>query len=211
MAELDNYFPRWRQSLTASIYKGRSKPQSKYFQFANLSLEGFAQNRTLVFRGFNHDSDDLLAITDTRSTKYKELIAHPFAQIAWYFEASREQYRINCNVKLLDSTSDNQHIREKIWAELSENAKSQFYWPSPLDPFNTKNEALFDIDISKQDIKQAPSTFTVLFLQADYVDYLDLKTRPQTREIYKRHEATQREEKVSEANHEVWCWSRVNP
>lgn len=211
MSELDNYFPRWRQSLTASLYKGRSKPQSKYFQFANLSLKGFAQNRTLVFRGFNHDSNDLLAITDTRSAKYKELSTHPFAQIAWYFETSREQYRINCTVKLIDSISDNQHLREKIWSELSENAKSQFYWPSPLDGFNTKDEALFDIDVSKEDSKHIPPTFTVLLLQADYVDYLDLKTRPQTREVYKRDEVIDREENVSEPNHEVWCWSRVNP
>jgi pyridoxamine 5'-phosphate oxidase len=197
-------FPRWRQSLARSLHVHRSKPESKFFQAASVVVtqgtnDLTVENRTLVFRGFEEDSDNLLAITDTRTDKYTQWQQTPQSQICWYFAKTREQYRISSTVCLVgpkryDSDDINKDIRLKVWEGLSEKAHAQFLWPTSKKALG-KNDAQFT-----NNDNNIPDTFAVVIFKPIYVDYLNLTTAPQTRELHSIINDTGK-----------WVCERVNP
>ncbi|MFT6267601.1 MAG: PPOX class probable FMN-dependent enzyme [Alphaproteobacteria bacterium] len=213
-------FPRWRQSLARSLHVQRSRPESKFFQVANAYLSTKSQhagdivveNRTMVFRGFGENSHTLLAITDDRSDKITQWQQTQNAQLCWYFTKTREQYRISAKVSLIDKNGlyfDNmdsqndefyrtltkdtslQASRAILWSNLSDKAKAQFYWPAPKEPVHIA-------DLNNEVTSEIPDSFVVVCFQPFYVDYLNLTTDPQTREIH-------------EFNETKWVYEAVNP
>lgn len=217
-------FPRWRQSLARSLHVQRSKPESKFFQVANAYVSNKLQNgsdivvenRTMVFRGFAQDSHTLLAITDDRSDKVGQWQQSQNSQLCWYFTKTREQYRISAKVLLigksgllLESSSTLKDQLDKnlptdssllarrnlLWSNLSGKAKAQFYWPTPKE-----NVLPVEASIKTDDGEAAeiPENFIAICFQPFYVDYLNLTTDPQTREI---HEFTD----------DSWKYKAVNP
>lgn len=197
-------FPRWRQSLARSLHVHRSKPESKFFQAASVGViqgtnELTVENRTLVFRGFDDDSNNLLAITDIRTDKYTQWQQNPQSQICWYFAKTREQYRISSAVYLVgpnnyDSDDINKNLRLKVWQNLSEKARAQFLWPAPKETLSVK-----DVQLTKDD-NNIPDTFIVVIFRPISVDYLNLTTAPQTRELHKVNKDTMK-----------WVYDSVNP
>jgi len=193
--------PKWRESLAKSLDAHCKEPESKFFQVANISIdestnELSVENRTLVFRGFAENS--ILAITDNRTDKYKQWLKNPQSQICWYFTKTREQYRITSSVVLVGQNSNeskdvNSSIRVNVWAYLSEKAKGQFLWPSPKQ---TIGESPSQISVNENNI---PETFTVLIFNPNAVDYLNLTTEPQSREIHSFCENTGK-----------WAYKNVN-
>lgn len=208
-------FPRWRQFLAQSLHSQHRKPESRFFQVANAYItydsrdetspgQLAVNNRTMVFRGFA-DNNVLLAITDSRSDKYAKWQQNSNSQICWYFTATREQYRISANVVLVSSSIDTPEnsqdyvsSRSRIWDDLSDNAKEQFFWSTPKIPISNLNEAAekptqFTPQRNSKDIgkyEEIPDNFVLVVFEPDYVDYLNLTTIPQTREInsYKQNE-----------------------
>ena len=209
-------FPSWRQSLARSLHVSRSKPEAKFFQAANAYLPGdnldgknvIVENRTMVHRGFVDNTQTLLAITDIRSDKVFGWQLSASTQLCWYFTKSREQYRISANVFLIGSKgfiTNNVHatnsmwmseeeaskIRSTVWSNLSEKSKSQFYWPAP-------KHALGQSVAETEEKNIIPTTFCVVCFDPYYVDYVNLTTEPQTREIHQLLDAK-------------WTHSTVNP
>lgn len=197
-------FPRWRQSLARSLHVHRSKPESKFFQAASICISQGAnkltvENRTLVFRGFEEDSNNLLAITDRRTDKYTQWQQSPQSQICWYFAKSREQYRITSIVRLIgpeghDTNDINTNIRVKVWQSLSEKAQAQFLWPSPKEAVGINDAQVI------RDDNNIPNTFVVVIFKPISVDYLNLTTAPQTRELHSISDDTRK-----------WIYNSVNP
>ena len=197
-------FPKWRQSLEISLHVHRSKPESKFFQAASISItegsnELVVENRTLVFRGFDENSNSLLAITDIRADKFIQWQRKPQSQICWYFAKTREQYRVSSIVYLIGPANHqrddkNKGIRLKVWESLSEKAKGQFVWPTPkADLLNN------EVHIGNDD-NNIPDTFVVLMFKPISVDYLNLTMTPQTRELHSIHKQTSQ-----------WIYNCVNP
>ncbi|MGB3725955.1 MAG: pyridoxamine 5'-phosphate oxidase [Glaciecola sp.] len=205
-------YPLWRQRLVRSLHLSRAKPESRFIHVANVDQQGFAQNRTMVFRGFQDESLNLLAITDIRSDKVIQWHGHPYAHISWYFAKSREQYRLRCDVVLVTQENANSlandklpinktnsirmgfsskgliEQRDKMWNSLSSAAKSQFTWPSPkFAPEDNKlSTELADSEnaLPSSDCVELPhENYALVIFIPRYVDYLDLKTTPQCREI----------------------------
>ena len=227
-------YPLWRQRLVRSLHLSRAKPESRFIHVANVDQQGFAQNRTMVFRGFQDGSLNLLAITDIRSDKVIQWHDHPYAHISWYFSKSREQYRLRCDVEIVtqenanslanhklpfnqtNSTSmgfspkDLMEQRDKMWKSLSSAAKSQFTWPSPkLAPDdNELSTTLAESEntLPNSNFLEFPhENYALVSFIPRYVDYLDLKTTPQCREI---------SQEISDTNsQEQTCWQHasVNP
>lgn len=197
-------YPRWRQSLARSLHVHRSKVEATFFQVASICInegtnELSVQNRTVVFRGFDDKSSKLLAITDIRTNKYAQWLQRPQSEICWYFAKSREQYRINCGVSLVgpktkDTKTIDSSLRLKVWESLSEKAHSQFLWPTPKEKLS---EAPIHITSDEDNI---PETFVVIVFNPISVDYLNLTTVPQTREIHGISEDTKK-----------WVYTNVNP
>lgn len=208
--------PRWRQSLARSLQDQHGKAESRFFQAASVlgssanapDNDLVIENRTLVFRGFADNNNDILAVTDSRSEKIAQWKEHPQTQICWYFSKSREQYRISATVILLDGQhllsaqeavddiSVYAKLRHKIWNELSDKAKQQFLWPRPKLPVQEANKGL-EYKGNIDDLSGIPRNFTLICFVAHYVDYLNLRTEPQLREIHENHQG-------------IWDYKTVN-
>lgn len=59
----------WRALVLKAAKKNGSVPSAKYVQLATVKPSGRPSNRTIVFRGFLGDGDELTFVTDARSTK----------------------------------------------------------------------------------------------------------------------------------------------
>jgi len=139
-------FPSWRQQLVRSLHLHRSKPEAKYFQVASVTQESLPKLRTMVFRGFEEDNHNLLAVSDIRSEKMLDWKHSPKTELHWYFVKSREQYRLSCNVSViyqqnnaelayfghdLEKGLDLSKLYRKQWQALSNGAQAGFFCPAP--------------------------------------------------------------------------------
>lgn len=172
----------WRSSLSRALHRNRSRAYSRYPQLATIRPDGYPANRTVVFRGFQTDTNCLLFISDRRSDKIQQIDTTPHAELCWYFTQTREQFRISGKIALLDaSISDDAvaQIRQNTWEKLSDNAKQQFSWPHPGKP--RVSEGYETVEFTEQ---SPPETFVVLSFAPEAVDHLELRGEPQNRYQY---------------------------
>lgn len=187
----------WRSPLARALHRNRSRPFSRYFQLATVRSDGTPANRTVVFRGFQPDSNTLLIITDQRSQKIGDLAGQPWAEACWYFTESREQFRLLGQLQLVVQQSPEplQTLRQQVWQGLSAAARSQFSWPHPGQP--RAESSAFEVALPAP--PALPAAFSLLLLVPTRVDHLALRGSPQDRTQY-RLEAD-----------EAWAVEAVNP
>lgn len=193
----------WRSPLSSAIHRNRSKPHSRYFQLATVTPEGYPVNRTVVFRGFLDDEQNelhnaLKIITDLRTAKIEDIRHQAVGEICWYFTKTREQFRLSGNLSLItakDTNTDLQKARQATWHDISDSARSQFAWADPGQP--AADKSAFDVD--SPDPNFPLDTFCLLLLIPQKIDYLQLKSDPQQRRIYKLEEDSS------------WATQLVNP
>ena len=176
----------WRPALTHALQSNRHERHSRYFQLATVRLDGTPANRTVVFRGFLARTNQLQIITDRRSEKITELAKESQAEICWYFTKSREQFRLLGTLSIIDANQiepSRQKAREKVWKELSDNARAQFSWPTPKAP-KTEDNSLFLNTLTLEEQTEPSAFFCLGLLQPTEVDHLQLKTTPQQRHHY---------------------------
>lgn len=206
--EPDNGLPPWRQDLAAALNRNRTDPTSRYLQLATIRTDGAPANRTLVFRGFDDRTGELLMVSDERSSKPAELRAEPRAATAWYFARTREQYRFSGTVRCVLPTDDaTAHAYcQRMWSNLSSAARAQYFWPEPGTPLDEPGAATERSPESQQpsnspyapDARRAPTAdqaeqsdhepppwFLVLALTITEVDHLELRPTPQRRAAYR--------------------------
>jgi len=63
----------WRSPLARALHRNRSKAYSRYPQLATVRPDGRPANRTIVFRDFSPDTNDLQFVTDLRSDKMAQI------------------------------------------------------------------------------------------------------------------------------------------
>ncbi len=175
--------PPWRSLITRALHKNRTLAYSRYVQLATVRENGFPANRTVVFRGFLDDTNQLKFITDIRSEKAEQIAKQPAAEICWYFPNTREQFRISGELILVsaDSHPHLQPARIKMWQELSDAARLQFAWPVPGDMRVQTPEAFTP---PAPDNIQPLENFCLLLLEPVKVDHLELRGEPQNRWVY---------------------------
>ncbi|BBG97673.1 Pyridoxamine 5'-phosphate oxidase family protein [Prunus dulcis] len=142
----------WKQLLLNAMESNAHLKHSSYIQLATIACNGRPSNRTVVFRGFQEDSDKIQINTDGRSRK-----------ICWYFTDSWEQFRINGTVDIIDGSNPDPiklQQREKSWASSSLKSRLQYLGPQPGLP-NLSEEPPKEVSVD-------PSTGPV--------DYLNLKS-----------------------------------
>jgi len=172
----------WRSAIARSLHQNRSHPDSRFFQLATVTPNGQPANRTVVFRGFRDNSDDLQIISDARSEKNHHLQQQPQAEICWYFTKSREQFRFRGIIKVIDSENTAlASLRQTVWENLSDNARLLFAWPHPKAERTAPETTFTEANPSPH---HPPETFTLLLFSPHHVDYLTLKGNPQNRYLY---------------------------
>ncbi|NJR23090.1 MAG: pyridoxamine 5'-phosphate oxidase [Richelia sp. CSU_2_1] len=175
----------WRSLLAGSLHRNRSLVYARYLQLATVRASGRPANRTVVFRGFVENTNQLKFITDLRSQKVQEIDLYPWGEICWYFPKTREQFRIAGRLNLVnagDSDPALQQARQIAWQEISEAARSQFAWPQPGE-----NKAAASVFQQPAPDSIAPlDNFCLLLLEPEQVDFLELRGQPQNRSLYLR-------------------------
>lgn len=191
-------YPIWRQQLVRSFHLHRSKPEAKYFQVASVDQDEKPHLRTMVFRDFVDNCNSFIAITDSRSEKIAHWRDRPESELHWYFAKSREQYRFRCQVALIQITDNDKNVNIigklgmppedakalmiKTWDKLSDSARNSFSAAAP--------KTSLEIDTPEKEHAQQEKRasdvsehFSLVIFEPYAADYLDLKTRPHTRQL----------------------------
>jgi pyridoxamine 5'-phosphate oxidase len=174
----------WRPALARALHLNRSLPYARYFQLATVRTDGRPANRTVVFRGFIPETNQLTVISDRRSQKTQQILQQAAAEICWYFPKTREQFRLLGTLSLVEGNAkeSQKQVYQQTWQSLSDSARAQFYWPTPGEPHDPNQELP-----SPPENQDFPAeSFTVILFEASEVDHLDLRTHPHTRHRYWR-------------------------
>lgn len=177
----------WREPLDRALERHRSQPHSRYFQLATVRSDGHPANRTVVFRGFLGETNQLKMVTDGRSEKAGQIHSQPWGEICWYFSETREQFRIAGQMNLVGATHPDpelQTARSILWQELSDKARQQFLWPHPGTE-RAGGDACATA-FSPTDPTKPEEHFCLLLLEPVMVDRLELTGDPHNRWIYSR-------------------------
>ncbi|WP_026735423.1 Npun_F5749 family FMN-dependent PPOX-type flavoprotein [Fischerella sp. PCC 9605] len=174
----------WRSAIARALHRNRSLIYARYLQLATVRANGRPANRTVVFRSFLEDTNQLKFITDTRSEKADQIQQQPWAEVCWYFPNTREQFRISGCLTLVNSDNSHpvlQQARNNTWQELSDAARLQFAWPYPGKPRVEEQTAFAP---PQPDPIQPLPNFCLLLLDPIQVDHLELRGEPQNRWLY---------------------------
>lgn len=177
----------WRSLLARALHKNRSLPDARYFQLATVRPDGLPANRTVVFRGFLDDTDQLKIITDSRSQKAEQINQNSWGEACWYFPKTREQFRLAGELTLIRAEHPNllfQQARQTTWQDLSDSARLQFAWPHPGEPRIEDGGAFSP---PPPHLEQPLPNFCLLLLDPIQVDHLELRGEPQNRVFYQKN------------------------
>lgn len=177
----------WRSILARALHRNRSLVYARYLQLATVRPDGRPANRTIVFRGFLDDSNQLEFITDDRSEKIVQIQHQPWGEICWYFPNTREQFRLAGLLSLIAADEPNETLRKArstVWQNLSDAARLQFVWPHSGQ--ERSPNANFTPD--PPEAIAPPSNFRLLLLDPTQVDHLELRGEPQNRYKYDKVE-----------------------
>lgn len=191
----------WRQSLAHALYRNRSIAYSRYAQLATVRSDGRPANRTIVFRGFLNDTNQLKFITDDRSDKIEQILQQPWGELCWYFPKTREQFRLFGELAIVNAVEQDIELakaRTAQWQDLSDAARLQFAWPHPSKPRDESTQ----FDVPAPDPNQPPDNFCLLLLNPIQVDHLELRGNPQNRYRY---------EQMQDSDGFKWLNQEINP
>ncbi|CDN14454.1 MAG: pyridoxamine 5'-phosphate oxidase family protein [Richelia sp.] len=180
--------PPWRSLISRALHHNRSLVYSRYLQLATVKKNGRPANRTVVFRGFWGETNQLKIITDSRSQKFTEIQQKSWGEICWYFPKTREQFRLCGEIILVDSNYSElefQTARKSMWQEISDNARIQFAWAAPGE----KRARMEAFSPALPDIIEPLDNFCLLLFDPEQVDHLQLRGEPQNRWLYTKDEA----------------------
>lgn len=187
----------WRSAIAHALHRNRSLVYARYLQLATVRANGHPANRTVVFRGFLADTNQLKFVTDARSDKIDQIQQQPWAEGCWYFPNTREQFRISGYLTLVGSDESHPHLqpaRIATWQELSDPARLQFAWPHPGK--DKADQAAFNPP--PPDPQKPIANFCLLLLEPTQVDHLELRGEPQNRYLYRLED-------------QEWSMQAVNP
>jgi pyridoxamine 5'-phosphate oxidase len=194
----NNQLAPWRSPLSRALHLNRSQPYSRYLQLATVRTDGRPANRTVVFRGFLENTNQLQIITDSRSEKISQIERQPWIEACWYFTKTREQFRLLGKLSVVginDADENLQKARRLVWHNLSDAARSQFAWSAPGQP---KDESSVVSNLSPSS-SESLDNFCLLLLDSERVEHLELRGEPQNRWRYSLDES------------QGWLVEQINP
>ncbi len=188
----------WRSPLAHALEQNRHLAYSRYLQLATVRADGRPANRTVVFRNFLENANQMQMVVDARTQKPEQIDHQPWGEACWYFPDSREQFRLTGLLTLVGANHPDPFLkqaRQTCWQQLSNSARLQFAWPHPGEP---KADATA-FDPLPPDASNPLPHFCLLLLEPVQVDRLELRGEPQNRTLYCRDEA------------QNWSIQEINP
>lgn len=119
-------------------------------------------NRSLIFRSFIDDSHSLVATTDLRSPKVRELReVSNSASICWWMPTPNVQFRIKGTIRVIPSNEKEWDVkREETWEKMSGHLRATFARP------NAPGSPMGDYDQGKDWEETIPASEEVRRLEA---------------------------------------------
>ncbi|KFK37433.1 hypothetical protein AALP_AA4G256400 [Arabis alpina] len=191
----------WKQLLFTAIEANSHLNHSSYLQLATIGVNGRPSNRTVVFRGFEENSDMIRINTDLRSRKIEELKHCPFSEICWYFSDTWEQFRINGRIEVIDASNPDQtklQQREKAWFANSLKSRMNYVCPTPGSPYSSEKP---NREVYLEPSSGPVAEYCLMLFEPEKVDYLNLKSNQ--RLLFSSM--------VSGAGEKCWTSEKVNP
>jgi PPOX class probable FMN-dependent enzyme len=188
----------WMPSLVLALYLNRQAPYSRFLQLATVRGDGRPANRTMKFSGFLGESEQLTFQTDARSAKLAELARINWAEACWYFPVTHEQFRIGGRVRIVSEDTPESVLleaRRAAWRELAEPVRITFNWPEPGEP----RDFQVPFPTEHPDPEEPLPQFSLVILDPEAVDHLELNGNPQNRWQFQR----------DDRGH--WSGTEVNP
>ena len=188
----------WRSPLAHALHRNRSLAYARFLQLATVRPDGRPANRTVVFRGFLDDTNQLKLITDIRSEKAVQIPQSAWGEICWYFPKTREQLRLLGQLILVDAHHVDPALlkaRKMQWHDLSDAARLQFGWANPGQPRDPADP----FSPPPPDPHEPLPNFCLLLLDPVEVDHLELRGEPQNRFRYSMDEG------------DTWQMESINP
>ncbi len=173
----------WREPLARALDSNSSLAYARYLQLATVRSDGRPANRTVVFRGFLGETNQMKFVIDARSQKVDQIARQPWAEACWYFPETREQFRLTGCLSLVKAEYPDlalQQARVSSWQELSNAARLQYAWPYPGK--ERADAAAFAPP--PPDAAEPLPNFCLLLLEPVQVDHLELRGDPQNRWLY---------------------------
>ena len=171
--------PPWRSLLAGARKREGNVPTARWLQLATVASDGTPRVRTLVFRGWGAESDQLDFCTDGRSAKLSDLLDQPAVELCWLFPKVRQQYRFRGITNIL-SIAEAANICGTRWMQLTPSGRALWGWPSPGQTFQP--DADFPMELA--DNIKLPKHFMVLRVTTTQVELLDLKNHPHKRILW---------------------------
>ena len=163
------------QRLEQSIEKCQHIPSTRFFQLATVDSKGKPENRTVVFRGLEHEPLAIALVSDINSRKVDAIGNCSTVSLCWYFEPNREQFVIEGEAQVFgqDGDATSQHWCNAYWQRLSPNAKAEYY-----SIVLQRNEPEPSI------IENIHPSFCVIAIAPICIRYLNLTTQPNTSIVF---------------------------
>lgn len=156
-------------------------------QLASVDERGRPRVRSVVCRRVE-DEGALVATSDGRSAKNRQLRAVGFSEWVFWLVGRRKQFRVGGALHVIDGSAegDEKQLREAVWDEISDAARALFVWPASGKPWGG-----CDVEFATQLEKDAPipASFELLVMRADEVELLDLNPHPHSRRRWREANA----------------------
>lgn len=194
----------WKEVMQRALKRNSKNRESKYMQIATVRPDGRPANRTVVFRGFLGDKDQLTFVTDSRSRKVGEIAHNAWGEVAWYLADTREQFRLLGQLHVVSREEQEpalQKARLVAWKNMSDVGRQQFGWPDPgVD--RGEDSSVFKPQAPTKDDPVADA-FCLVYMDVEEVDHLELSQN-------QRH--TYRKQQQQEGDGDPsWVVRNVNP
>ncbi len=166
---------QWVELFTRAIddaFAGRPKVAA----MATADGSGRPRNRSIVVRKVE-PGGFLWLCSDSRSEKNEQIRESPWAEVVFWLEGRREQWRLAGGVEVIGQESTDPR-RSALWAELSDGARALFSWPMPGGLRSEPDEAFPNALPAETPI---PESFQLLIVRPDRVERLSLRDHPHQR------------------------------
>lgn len=172
----------WINKIKTSIAASKATRGWNYIQVASCGRENLPTNRTVVFRGWQHDYRALKFTTDKRSQKFEHFVENPLAEVVWWFPQTGEQYRLRGKIQLITSDEKDLEVkkyRAQTWREHGNKQREAFFMPGPhlkVGPEYQPDRTAIPKGGKDEtgSIVEPPATFVLVFLWIEHVKYLKI-------------------------------------
>jgi len=169
---------QWLDELRRAIAEEYAD-RSPVITLATVDRAGAPHARCVNCRRID-DEGRIFMATDARTEKNAQIRGDHRTEGVFWMPKPRVQFRLSGDTKVV-AFPEEETLRKEIWRELSDEARSTYFWPTPGIAGGTDDAFAQAV---AADVPP-PRTFEVLILEPRHVDRLALDAHPYRRRVWR--------------------------